>query len=264
MDAEILKIVGQVAGIGGIALGVLLLVFRDVIRKKIFPRLTNEHAYKLLRLVLVLVALVALAGIGAWIWVSIVPYIGSAQSQRDATVRTANDLRQEFERATTLRTPPLSESDFRRVLDLITTLTQIDPRNGHASYYAGQMKRWLGKRTEARQDFYKYLENESYQPKEVREGDTTVEVCYRSAAGYCRQRSGWICHLLANDFYQMGLAEGGADQARDHFIHAIKYAQKAQVFFPGGFEQPTATQMVERDSRARIAALDPGAKSSRK
>ena len=70
MDAEILKIVGQVAGIGGIALGVLLLVFRDVIRKKIFPTLTKEQAYKLLRLVLVLVWLVALAGIGAWVWVS--------------------------------------------------------------------------------------------------------------------------------------------------------------------------------------------------
>lgn len=70
MDAEILKIVGQVAGIGGIALGVLLLVFRDVIREKIFPMLTKEQAYKLLRLVLVLVWLVALAGIGAWVWVS--------------------------------------------------------------------------------------------------------------------------------------------------------------------------------------------------
>lgn len=70
MDAQILKTLGQVAGIGGIAFGVLLLVFRDVIRKKIFPMLTKEQAYRLLRLVLVLVSLVALAGIGAWVWVS--------------------------------------------------------------------------------------------------------------------------------------------------------------------------------------------------
>jgi len=80
MDAEILKIVGQVAGIGGIALGVLLLIFRDVIRKKIFPMLTKEQAYKLLRLILVLVWIVALAGIGAWVWVSTHPNGGASDS----------------------------------------------------------------------------------------------------------------------------------------------------------------------------------------
>jgi uncharacterized protein YjbI with pentapeptide repeats len=80
MDAEILKVVGQVAGIGGVALGVLLLVFRDVIRKKIFPMLTKEQAYKLLRLVLVLVWLVALVGIGAWVWVSTQTGNGNARA----------------------------------------------------------------------------------------------------------------------------------------------------------------------------------------
>ncbi|HBA40124.1 MAG TPA: hypothetical protein DCZ05_10395 [Deltaproteobacteria bacterium] len=258
MDAELLKIVGQVAGIGGIALGVLLLVFRDVIRKKIFPMLTKEQAYKLLRFVLLLAWLVALAGIGAWVWVS------TYSVQNNVTVRTANDLRQEFARATALRTPPLNEDDFRRVLELITTLTQIDPRNGHAFYYSGQMKRWLGRKTEAQQDFYKYLENERQQPKVMREGDISAEACYRSTAGYCRQRSGWICHLLANDFYQKGLAEGSSDQARFHFDLAVQYAQKARVFFPGGFEQFTPTQMVERDSRARILTLDNAAKTRTK
>lgn len=181
---------------------------------------------------------------------------GSAQVQSDATVRTANELRQEFARATALRTQPLNEDDFRRVHELITTLSQIDPRNGHAFYYSGQMKRWLGRKTEAQQDFYKYLENEPQQPKVAREGDISVETCYRSAAGYCRQRSGWICHLLANDFYQKGLVEGGTDQARYHFNLAVQYAQKTLGFFPGGFEQFTPTQMVERDSKARIAILD--------
>lgn len=73
MDAEILRLVGQVAGIGGVSLGVLMLLFRDVIRKKIFPTLTKEQAYKLLRLILVLVWHVALTGIGAWVWVSRIP-----------------------------------------------------------------------------------------------------------------------------------------------------------------------------------------------
>lgn len=69
MDAQILRIVGQVAGIGGLALGVLLLVFREVIRLKVFPQLARAHAYKIIRLILLLVWSVALAGIGAWVWV---------------------------------------------------------------------------------------------------------------------------------------------------------------------------------------------------
>ena len=40
MDANLLQTLGQIAGIGGLSVGVALLVFRDVIRKNIFPKLT--------------------------------------------------------------------------------------------------------------------------------------------------------------------------------------------------------------------------------
>lgn len=69
MDTEILKIVGQVAGIGGVALGVFLLLFRDVIRKNIFPNLSKVQGYRLLMLIIILVWTIALAGIGAWAYV---------------------------------------------------------------------------------------------------------------------------------------------------------------------------------------------------
>lgn len=69
MDAEILKTVGQIAGIGGLALGVFLLLFRDIIGKKIFPQLAKKDAYRLLRLISILVFLIAALGIGAWVWV---------------------------------------------------------------------------------------------------------------------------------------------------------------------------------------------------
>ena len=68
MDAALLKAVGQVAGIGGLALGVFLLLFREIIRKKIFPRLPPAEAYKLLRLIIVAVWSVAIVGIAAWIY----------------------------------------------------------------------------------------------------------------------------------------------------------------------------------------------------
>jgi hypothetical protein len=70
VETSILKIAGQVAGIGGLALGVFLLIFRDVIRKKIFPTLTKDHAYRLMRLIIVLAFLIAIFGIAAWVYVS--------------------------------------------------------------------------------------------------------------------------------------------------------------------------------------------------
>ena len=66
MDAELLQTVGQIAGIGGLAIAMLLLVFRDIVAKNIFPQLKKDHAYSLLRLISILVFVVAIAGIGAW------------------------------------------------------------------------------------------------------------------------------------------------------------------------------------------------------
>ncbi|NKK67648.1 hypothetical protein GFL88_29935 [Rhizobium leguminosarum bv. viciae] len=66
MDAETWKILGQVGGIGGIALGVFLLLFRDILRKKIFPTLTKQDGYRLMRLITLSVWSVALVGIAAW------------------------------------------------------------------------------------------------------------------------------------------------------------------------------------------------------
>ena len=73
METATLKIFGQVAGVGGLALWVLLMVYRDVIRKNIFPTLTPEHGYRLIRLMIVLVFLVAVVGIGAWVYAGRVP-----------------------------------------------------------------------------------------------------------------------------------------------------------------------------------------------
>jgi hypothetical protein len=69
MDTELLKVVGQIAGIGGLALGVFLLLFREIIRKKIFPMLPPAQAYRLLQMIIVAVWSVAILGIAAWVYV---------------------------------------------------------------------------------------------------------------------------------------------------------------------------------------------------
>jgi hypothetical protein len=61
---QLLKTLGQLAGIGGIAFGVLLLIFQGIIGiRKLFPQLTQEQAYKLLRLMVVICAIAVISGI---------------------------------------------------------------------------------------------------------------------------------------------------------------------------------------------------------
>ena len=70
METEILRTVGEIAGIGGLALGVMLIVFREIIRKRIFPKLPPAEAYRLLRLITVAVWSVAIVGIVAWVYIA--------------------------------------------------------------------------------------------------------------------------------------------------------------------------------------------------
>ena len=43
----------------------------NIIRKNIFPRLSNEHAFRIIRLILVFTFLIAALGIGAWVYASV-------------------------------------------------------------------------------------------------------------------------------------------------------------------------------------------------
>ena len=64
---EILKIVGQVAGIGGLSIGLIILVFRDILRQKFFPRLTKAQAFRVIRMIIICTWSVAIVGICAWV-----------------------------------------------------------------------------------------------------------------------------------------------------------------------------------------------------
>ena len=70
MEEHVLQAVGKVAGIGGIALGVFMLLFREVIRKNIFPTLSDDEAYRLIRQFMYLTFGIALVGIAAWTYIS--------------------------------------------------------------------------------------------------------------------------------------------------------------------------------------------------
>jgi len=67
-NLDILGNLGKIAGIAGIAVGVLFLTFRSIIQKNIFPNLTKEHAYNIIRMIILACTAIAVIGIGAWIY----------------------------------------------------------------------------------------------------------------------------------------------------------------------------------------------------
>ncbi len=63
---ETLKVMGAVAGIGGLALGVTLILLRGYLQKVLEAQFGRSQAYKLFRLFLVLVWLIGVIGIIAY------------------------------------------------------------------------------------------------------------------------------------------------------------------------------------------------------
>ncbi len=66
MESTLLESLGQIAGIGGIALGVFLLLFRKLLETIAVPGLTKAHWFKVIITFMVLVWSVAILGIAAW------------------------------------------------------------------------------------------------------------------------------------------------------------------------------------------------------
>ena len=66
MGSELLVKLGQIASIAGISLGIIFLIFRQIIAKKIFPRLSPEHAYRILRLIITLLFIIGIVGMLLW------------------------------------------------------------------------------------------------------------------------------------------------------------------------------------------------------
>jgi hypothetical protein len=68
MDAQVLRTVGGVAGLAGLAIGMILLLYREIVRKNVFPMLSKRDGYRLLRTITVLSWSLAMFGILCWAW----------------------------------------------------------------------------------------------------------------------------------------------------------------------------------------------------
>ena len=66
MNVELLKIAGASAGVIGVFTALVIIIFREIIRKRIFPRLTKNQAYKILLAIVLLSFGIGCFGIYAW------------------------------------------------------------------------------------------------------------------------------------------------------------------------------------------------------
>lgn len=116
-------------------------------------------------------------------------------------------------------------ADFRRAEALIARLKSLDEQSGHVWYFNGEIKRiqnralftpkgcfkgWppadTGNLDTYQQDFHRYIDTALTLPAVETGGDSGADICYQRSKGYCAQRTAWIQHLLANDFYVHAMA----------------------------------------------------------
>ena len=71
MDVKVFEVLGKYAGLAGISIGLVLLVFRAVLKRNIYPKLNTQQAYALLRLLIILTFATGLIGIGSWTFVAV-------------------------------------------------------------------------------------------------------------------------------------------------------------------------------------------------
>jgi hypothetical protein len=159
-------------------------------------------------------------------------------------VDTSRDLRKEYTLVRNAHADPIGPEHLSRASFLVGFLQRIDEQNGHAFYFNGEIKRRAGKRDESHQFYYRYLEQQVKLKNAHRDGGTGAEICYERPHGYCAQRSGWIHHLLANDFYNKGLAASDRAEKRVHFEQASKHADESLEDFPDGFVQEKPTRVL--------------------
>src|SRR6266849_489827 len=124
-----------------------------------------------------------------------------------------------------------AQHQFENVLDLSGVLAAAEPENGHALYYQGEAQRSLHLRTDMRGSFQKYLQGAEHDPDSL-VGD--AHECYLHPAGYCGERTAWINHLMANDYYEEAQTVP-ANVRLDSLNTALNYEKHVLEIRPHGF-----------------------------
>jgi tetratricopeptide (TPR) repeat protein len=130
--------------------------------------------------------------------------------------------------------------DFNKVIPVIKFMLKIDPKNGHAIYFQGEIYRLMNDYAHFIEYFHRYLETEgsfvSRLPNVI-----DPNLCYDTPHGYCEQRTAWISQLLANYYYKEGIKASDERIKTKSFKLALEYIHNVRIHFPSGFEASSVT-----------------------
>jgi len=151
----------------------------------------------------------------------------------------------------------INDGEAAHVQDMADLILQISgANNGHGLYFSGEAWRIRGKREQMRGEFNKYLSVESHLSPEQRNGGP--DDCYARLNGFCDERTAWVAHMMANDFYRNSL------ETRDHSAEAAalratcSYIKDSLTHFPSGFAASTsfqATSAIQGKTRQRLSEM---------
>lgn len=234
--------------------------------KQIIWLFRNRRRYWGVIVVALLVVSVGWIAANTWVfsWLGIKVFV---DRKIDTEIKQrVTDLRVHFRQAADVLAKS-GTGDFSEAEADIASLKKLDPKNGNAWYYAGEIKRAKDVRFDPERcpkmalppdsslnafdkDFYRYLENiKDLSPNETG-GGSGVEVCYNHTSGYCPQRTAWIHHLLANDLYAEAMVATDPTVRIGKLKSALSHAKDALRLYPqegerrAGFVQCIPTESL--------------------
>ena len=98
---------------------------------------------------------------------------------------------------------PFQQNDFETTKDGLELMESLDSDNAQTYYFRGLIARAFGDPAKGRQNFYAYLNKEGRTLPSTRGGTLGPDPC-KSPEGICRERTAWVFHLLASDFFTEG------------------------------------------------------------
>ncbi len=160
-------------------------------------------------------------------------------------------LESEFQAATDLQSPPLSRAALARPLATVEEIRALDANNGHVQFFTGAIARWMDRpgipSDASHQAYFRYLELAEAVGGSVARTGPGSRWCYDRPWGICTERTAWINHQLAWDYYRWAAA-GDPARRRLYYQRAQRYAREAIRLFPGGFDQGLPTHAIEQKS----------------
>ena len=161
------------------------------------------------------------------------------ESKSQLLIKLSLDLRQQF-----------AAKEYDYVEEISGLVLEISPDNGHGLYYSGEVWRVRGNQEQMRGQFNRYRSVEKLQPLDQRKIKGS-DCYYLAPIGFCGERTGWVDHMQANNFYQRALGEKEQGTKVSSLKTACGFVRESFDRYPSGFDASKSFYSTE-DLQERI------------